>query len=61
MMNEEDLSITERGIEAHIVVAALVATVAFTAAITMPGGTTNKALQFLVKIVLLQSFLYQMQ
>ena len=32
MMKEEDLSITERGIEAHIVVAALVATVTFAAA-----------------------------
>jgi hypothetical protein len=42
MMKEEDLSITERGIEAHIVVAALVATVTFAAAITMPGGYNNE-------------------
>jgi len=41
MMKEEDLSITERGIEAHIVVAALVATVTFAAAFTMPGGYKN--------------------
>jgi hypothetical protein len=41
MMKEDDLSITERGIEAHIVVAALVATVTFAAAITMPGGYKN--------------------
>ncbi|KAL9345406.1 hypothetical protein Peur_063081 [Populus x canadensis] len=38
MMKKEDLSITERGMEAHIVVAALVATVTFAAAFTMPGG-----------------------
>jgi len=42
MMKEEDLSITERGIEAHIVVAALVATVTFAAAFTMPGGYNNE-------------------
>ncbi|XP_011047463.1 PREDICTED: ankyrin repeat-containing protein At5g02620-like isoform X3 [Populus euphratica] len=42
MMKEEDLSITERGIEAHIVVAALVATVTFAAAFTMPGGYKNE-------------------
>jgi len=42
MMKEEDLSITERGIEAHIVVAALVATITFAAAITMPGGYKNE-------------------
>lgn len=42
MMKEEDLSITERGIEAHIVAAALVATVTFAAAITMPGGYKNE-------------------
>ena len=43
MMKEEDLSITERGMEAHIVVAALVATVTFAALIK------NKALQLLLK------------
>ncbi|KAJ6973485.1 hypothetical protein NC653_033727 [Populus alba x Populus x berolinensis] len=42
MMKEEDHSITERGIEAHIVVAALVATVTFAAAFTMPGGYNNE-------------------
>jgi hypothetical protein len=38
----EQYSITERGIEAHIVVAALVATVTFAAAFTMPGGYKNE-------------------
>ncbi|KAJ6873993.1 hypothetical protein NC651_032737 [Populus alba x Populus x berolinensis] len=42
MMKEEDHSITERGIEAHIVVAALVATVTFAAAFTMPIGSKNE-------------------
>jgi len=42
MMKEEDLSITESGIEAPIVVAALVATVTFAAAFTMPGGYKNE-------------------
>jgi len=42
MMKEDDFFITERGIEAHIVVAALVATVTFAAAFTMPGGYKNE-------------------
>jgi hypothetical protein len=42
MIKKEDLSITERGMEAHIVVAALVATVTFAAAFTMPGGYKNE-------------------
>lgn len=46
MMKVEDFSITERGIEAHIVVAALITTVTFAvtfaAAFTMPIGYKNE-------------------
>jgi hypothetical protein len=42
MMKTDYLSITERGIDAHIVVAALVATVTFAAAFTVPGGYKNE-------------------
>ena len=42
MLTLDDFFITERGIEAHIVVAALVATVTFAAAFTMPGGYNNE-------------------
>jgi len=42
MMNTEYIPISERGMEARVLVAALVATVTFAAAFTMPGGYNNE-------------------
>ncbi|RQP03718.1 hypothetical protein POPTR_019G107000v4 [Populus trichocarpa] len=42
MMKKEYLSISERGMETRVLVAALVATVTFAAAFTMPGGYKNE-------------------
>jgi hypothetical protein len=42
MMKKEYFSISERGIETRVLVVALVATVTFAAAFTMPGGYKNE-------------------
>ena len=49
MLTLDDFFITERGMEANIVVATLVATVTFAAAFTMPGGyKTDKGTPVLI-------------